>query len=213
METSFSIVLWAMYSRTKDYYMPHICPWSLDTIEYDGCCSHVAIYEIVSGEEDGLTLEQLATKQVELDQRRKENHKTYYYDFKRLNFEEWKARIRRQDAQRDPEEKTATAKKTKATAIAARRFSCDLCNYVGQDSKDLNKHNATKKHIDKARGVNRIVKHPEKRVLASANLASRRFFCRICDHPFSTSAKLNIHLATKKHLAKAAAAESRASSF
>jgi hypothetical protein len=29
IEATFSIVLWAMKSRTKDYGMPHLCPWSL----------------------------------------------------------------------------------------------------------------------------------------------------------------------------------------
>jgi len=62
-----------MTSRTKDYGMPHLCPWSLEDIEYYGCCSHSALLEGIQGEEDGLTLEEIAAKQVEMVQTRKEN--------------------------------------------------------------------------------------------------------------------------------------------
>jgi len=41
VEAGFSLYLWTMVSRTKDYGIPRLCPRSLDTLEYDGCCSHV----------------------------------------------------------------------------------------------------------------------------------------------------------------------------
>lgn len=33
LESIFSLTLWAMASRTKDYDMPHICPWDLSPME------------------------------------------------------------------------------------------------------------------------------------------------------------------------------------
>lgn len=70
LEATFSIVRWAMKSRTKDYGMPHLCPWRLDTMEYDGLCSHSALDEGVRTELDGLTPKQRAAKEVEMEQRR-----------------------------------------------------------------------------------------------------------------------------------------------
>jgi hypothetical protein len=66
----FSFVLWAMVSRTKDYGMPHLCSWALDTMEYDGCRSHSSLAEGVKGEEAGLTLEEIAVKRAEAHERR-----------------------------------------------------------------------------------------------------------------------------------------------
>lgn len=68
IEATSSIVLWAMASRTKYYGMPHLCPWSLEGIEHDSCCSHSALLEYIRGEEDGLTFEEIAAKQVEMVQ-------------------------------------------------------------------------------------------------------------------------------------------------
>ncbi len=63
LETAFSIVFWAMYSKTKDYGMPkHLCPWQMDAVHHDGCCSHPAIKERVEGEKDTLTAEQIEAK-------------------------------------------------------------------------------------------------------------------------------------------------------
>lgn len=30
-------------SRTKDYYMPTLCPWKIESLEYDGCYTHFSI--------------------------------------------------------------------------------------------------------------------------------------------------------------------------
>lgn len=80
-----------MVSRERDYGMPHLCPWSLPTMEYDGCCNHMSIMERVDGEDDGFTFEQIAQKQVEMDERQKLQQRltscTKYFDFKLRDFE------------------------------------------------------------------------------------------------------------------------------
>ena len=45
LETCFLSAFWAMESRTKDYRMPKLCLWPLQSLGYDGCCSHAAIFE------------------------------------------------------------------------------------------------------------------------------------------------------------------------
>jgi hypothetical protein len=67
LETAFSIVFWAMYSKTKDYGMPkHLCPWEMDALDYDGLCSHPAIIEQVRDETLGLTAEEIKVKEAEV---------------------------------------------------------------------------------------------------------------------------------------------------
>jgi len=66
IEATFSIVLWAMISRTKDYGMPPLRPWSLEIMEDAGCCSHFALAEHATKEAEGLTLEQITAKELEM---------------------------------------------------------------------------------------------------------------------------------------------------
>lgn len=75
LEAMFSFALWAMKSRTKDYGMPDLCPWSRESMEYDGCCGHSPLIESVEGEDYGLTVEQIAVKMKELDERKVEKRR------------------------------------------------------------------------------------------------------------------------------------------
>jgi len=70
IEAIFSIGFWAMKTQTKAYGMPRLSPWSAEDVKYDGCCNHSALFEGISGEEEGLTLEQIAANEVEMDQKR-----------------------------------------------------------------------------------------------------------------------------------------------
>jgi hypothetical protein len=49
MECAFTPYFWAVKSRTKDYFMPALCPWPRDSLTYDGCCTHFSINEQVYG--------------------------------------------------------------------------------------------------------------------------------------------------------------------
>jgi hypothetical protein len=94
LETAFLLALWAMLSRTKTYGMPSLLSWALDTIQYDGCCSHSAISEIVLGENEGLTTAQIAAKEAEMEARRAEQDKQtrqrYYARRNAEDFEGWR---------------------------------------------------------------------------------------------------------------------------
>lgn len=78
IETTFSFLLWAMKARTKTYGMPPLCPWSLEDIEYDGCCSHSALIEHIMNDSENLTLEQMAAKELEMEQRRVASQKATF---------------------------------------------------------------------------------------------------------------------------------------
>lgn len=105
LETVFGSLFSVMRNRDKTYGLPSICPWNPTSLSWDGCCSHVAIVELVRREEDGLTPEQLNIKQVELERRRKAHQKTQrkrrwqcdYAEAKARNFEAYLA-VQRQRA-------------------------------------------------------------------------------------------------------------------
>jgi hypothetical protein len=69
MEATFSYVFWAMRTTKRDYGMSQICPWPLDTFEYNGLCSHCSLREGVSGDFD-LTPEEIEATAAKLKQRR-----------------------------------------------------------------------------------------------------------------------------------------------
>ena len=114
-----------VYSRTKDYEMPQLCPWSLDLFEYDGLCSHCSIKERVSNKASGLTLEQLEAKEVEMDKRRKES-------------------LKARAANVPPEKKKQYAETTKANTIAARTYAREIYDVVFMNTPALGLHKATK---------------------------------------------------------------------
>jgi len=184
IEATFSIVLWTMMSRPKTYGMPPLRPWSLDIMEYDGCCSHSALAENVTNEAGGLTLEQITATELEEKQRQSDAKKASYQEFKRLDFEGWQAKRREYAARArtpDPVKRAATAKKTKRKMKDIRRNACDICDVTFISSTELNIHNTTRKHIDKATGVNRVSNFPQKKRLTAANVAERKHYCGICD--------------------------------
>jgi hypothetical protein len=177
LENMFSLLFWAMQSRTADYGMPHICPWSLNVMTYDGLCSHVAIMEGIRDEEDGLSLEEIAAKELELEWREKERQSNYA-------------------ARLSPETRLRNNQTAAANAKASLKYACELCGTVLANSYDLNLHNLSKKHLDNVAGTSKV----------SKNVALKKHYCRICDRAFKDSSHLNDHYKTQKHIKAAAAA-------
>lgn len=212
LEALFAIVFWAMKSRTKDYGMPHLCPWPIETLGYDGACSHTALAEGIRGQLDGLTAEQIAAKEVEMNDRRlaqqRARNSANYYKLKTEDFPKWQAQRRAMAAQRDPEEKKATAKKTRAKAIATKKYACSACGSSFADSNELNKHNQTKKHLSNVGSVNRVYKYPSQAKKDAANKAAQKFYCAVCRYASNSQFNLDKHLRTQKHIKAAAAVES-----
>lgn len=133
METTFSIILRAMRNRTKDYGLPSLSPWSSESMPYDGLCSHSALKEGIPGEEDGLTLEEINAKQVELDKiREKLVHMAQVLNPAR-----------------------------RATNLASEKFKCVDCDQLFSSKLDLDRHYTSQKHLDKAAGVKKVLREPK----------------------------------------------------
>lgn len=158
-------------------------------MEYDGLCSHCALVEKITNEDEGLTLEQVEAKGVEMEQRRIDSVKN-----------------------RDPVKLAATQKKSKAKLKAAKKYYCDDSNESFDSSSLLARHKTTQTHINKVAGVVKVVKVPQLRRWTANNKASKRYYCSICNSTFETSWQLKRHKLTKKHLDKAAAVASLTSS-
>lgn len=88
MECTFSLVFWTMKSKRDDYGMPHICPWPLKSLTYDGCCTHASMKEgLREGASKGLTGAALEDYYNGVEKRRAETSKLWHRAFKIKNFE------------------------------------------------------------------------------------------------------------------------------
>jgi hypothetical protein len=186
LEAAFTLYFWAMVSRTKDYGLPRFCPWSLDTLEYDGCCSHVSLKEKVQDVDETLTPEQINV----LDSERKLKNS------------------RRDAVTRGPERTAISMKKTRERALATKKWACNLCNVTFGAKNQLEHHKKLQKHLDKAAGIAKAVKNPRANERHNENAAARRYYCSPCDYNAKTQQKLNAHLKRPKHLQKVALAQS-----
>ena len=144
------------------------------SLDYDGCCSHTALAEQIPGETDSLTDEQIEAKEAERRQRCREQ-RAAKHKATRLDFEAWQATLR----QMKP-----IKKRSRAKAKSTRRFACDPCDVAFEDQSALNLHNTSKKHLDNVNGVHKVVKHPADKTRLAANVAAKRYYCKICDHAY-----------------------------
>jgi DNA-directed RNA polymerase subunit RPC12/RpoP len=206
IESVLSLALWAMVSRSKDYGMPHLCPWDLSTMEYDGCCNHIAFIERVNGEEEGLTVEQIAEKQKEMDERQKLQskitHSTAYFSFKLRDFAGWQAQRRKYTTQRSRDSVKASKKKSGAKAKATGQYRCEPCGKSFEGINALDAHKRTNVHRDKVNGVKKTVKLPYNKAWVANNKATKRYHCGTCNKTFNNSTHLNDHNNTDTHIDK-----------
>jgi hypothetical protein len=159
-----------MYSKTKDYGMPkHLCPWEMDAVHYDGCCSHASIGERVEGENEFLTAEELEAKASQ----KKQQKSQYIKDFKAtqkalwryecktcgLAFEE-QARLTEHYLTKRHVDKvrgiTPKVAKTPGYAIWAqknideKKHYCKPCDVATSTAQNLESHKRSQKHKKRA---------------------------------------------------------------
>lgn len=187
LETTFSFYFWAMVSRTKNYGMPQLCPWPVDTLEYDGCCGHVALYEQIRGSIE----EHLSAEEIDA-----------VHSARKLK------NSRRDRETRGAERHAQDQKKKREKALAEGRFVCNICNISFGANNQLEHHKTLPKHLNKAAGIVKVVKNLVAKERHNRNLAKKRFYCACCDYAAKTQQKLNNHLVTPKHLKQAASAKS-----
>jgi hypothetical protein len=196
IEATLSFVLWAMVSRTKDYGMPHLCPWSIEALEYDGCCNDTTLHDSIQGEEDGFSLEEIAAKQVELVARRNAAKRQWLKDLKTSDIDAFQTKIHQY---------TATAVNKRRKDRAKGRWACKPCGFSGLSGSDLDKHIASARHRDKVAGVTRVLMKPTGKALHHRNIAAKRYYCKICKKASGTAGHLTKHFKTKSHMKKMAA--------
>lgn len=183
-----------MHSK-KSYGMPALCRWALQSLGYDGMCSHIPLIEVVHGEHLGLTEEQIEAKANTLKQRRKAAVSAYqkgYYANIRIDPEAWQKRL---VASRP------RCKKSKAKAVKDRRFACDPCDMAFPEQKHLDRHLATQKHRDNLDGLQKPVSRHTKlaKDRAARDVASKKFYCRDCNVACKTNGDLKRHRRSEGH--------------
>ncbi|RMZ85151.1 hypothetical protein DV738_g261, partial [Chaetothyriales sp. CBS 135597] len=103
-----------------------------------------------------------------------------------------------------------TAAGVRARAIASKSYECKTCGVSLQSACALAKHLASKAHEEQVRlaagGTAKPVSEEalQSRSHAAKNKASWKHYCAVCDRAFNIKGHLDKHLASKKHLAKAA---------
>jgi len=218
LEATFSTLLWATNNRDKSYGMPLLCKWTRASLRYAGLISHSPLIEGIRGEDDSLTSEEIEVLEIEFQARRQLAKKVLLQkrvDFKRDHFAEWQATRRRYWANRDLELYAATRRRTRAKALKEERFACKICGSTFADSRELNIHNLTPKHVNNVAGTRPISKAADQKTAARRNAAKEagEFRCKICPKAKSMDSqyKLDRHYKTKKHIGYAAAAKSKSS--
>lgn len=202
LETVFSLALWAMVSRTKTYYMPKLLSWPIETLEYDGCCTHSAIHEVIAGETEGLSPEQIAVKEGQADIRRREQDKRarekYYAKRNAEDFEYWRQR------------KNASIKKSDAKLRASQKYRCSPCNLNLKSQFALNRHKLRASHIQKTTG-HRVYKAPAEKRRGDEVRAAKTHYCRLCNTALQSASALAKHYTTKGHIKRRDSAQSTSS--
>jgi hypothetical protein len=202
LETVFSLAFWAMKSRSKTYGMPSLLSWTLDDVQYDGCCGHTAIGEMVWGETEGLTVDQIAAKQAEMDIRRKEQDKLtrqrYYARRNAADFEGWRQR------------KNAQLKKSNDKMRGSKKFACAPCGMAFASQFALNTHKSRDIHITRVSGVkkSKVYKAPDQKRRSDELKSTKTHYCAVCDASFASKSALDKHNNGPKHIKRAAEAAS-----
>jgi hypothetical protein len=162
IEAAFTFAFWASYTKKATY--ASLCMWDINTLEYDGLCSHSALTERVVGDHD-LTAEQLEAQAAEAKRRKAQGDHDRYIDNKPVIDPEAaeKARLAYLDPHRAKKRKTQAAVVARnpdrakelhntslAKAKANRTYYCAVCDLACGKKNDLAKHNRSKSHIAKA---------------------------------------------------------------
>lgn len=194
IEATFAVVFWAMKSRTKDYGLPHLCPWdTYDNIPYDGCCSHSALTESPRGQTHGLTPEEIDALEAALLAKQAAAKKARYDGAKVSDPVAFKATRARY---------AEVAKQGRLNNKLTGRFACDTCGTTFRTQGELDIHNACPKHIHAINGTTPVIvlKDPKHKAWTESNKAERRFECRICGVNPTSASKLEIHQCREKHI-------------
>jgi hypothetical protein len=179
LECTFTLVFWAMKSRTKDYYMPRLCPWPIDSFTYDGLCSHFSINEGLATDSEHSNLSP--------------------DEFDALVLERKKAKSRMYIANKGEGVHAANTRATIKKALEEQRYKCDVCVLTFPCRAKLQAHLKLKIHLNKTLGATKITKAKGR---AQMTATQQLRFCDDCQHLSSTSQRHTVHMAGVRHAAK-----------
>lgn len=118
LECVCTLCFWAMKSRTKDYYMPALCPWPRDSLTYDGCCTHFSINEQIIGRAENATPEEI----------------------NRVDAERKLVKGRQYSANKGPGVHAAQTKAYGEKALEEQRYKCTVCDLSFRSNAKLLEH-------------------------------------------------------------------------
>ena len=196
LEGMFSYLFWTMRALKGTYGMSHICPWDRFMLEYDGLCTHCALYETPRGDFD-LTPEQLEAQAVEKEQKRillkAENATNWHHKKMETDYDEYMGNaIARKMKSRanNPELDRIAERKRIAKQVADEVHKCTLCN------KSYTTANWLKKHYKSAKHIRKVDEH------------KNPYRCLYCNLGYHNKSNLNRHFKALKHIAAVAEAGS-----
>lgn len=199
IEAMFSLVLWAMKSRDKDYGMPHLCRWSIESLDYEGLCSHVALNEGIVGESDNFTPEELLALEAVRLENASQKKKTIYFNAKEADWDKWKETRRRYEAKRDVVEKRATTQRCRDNNVASGKYACTTCGFSFCSKYLLESHLGTPSHRDMVNGVQKTAAQMYYAENVKKNIVTGKYPCKPCGVNFSDNRKLDTHKKSQLH--------------
>lgn len=177
LEAIFTLCFWAMKSRTKDYYMPALCPWPRDSFTYDGCCTHFSINEQIVGHNEDLDPEEI----------------------NRIAAERKLVKGRFYSANKGPGVHKANMKAYGEKALEEQRYKCTVCDLSFRTNARLLSYMETPIHIRKAAGISNRQKTGGG---SQINIAKKKHWCGTCQHAAATAQRLETHLKGPRHAKK-----------
>jgi hypothetical protein len=193
VEAALTIGLWSIVSA-KDYEMPHLCFWKVDSLVYGGLNSHFSIQEGVQDGDSDLTAEEIDAFEEALKEAAREAARL---------------RTRLANEKRGVEATNAYNAQTRTKHIAEKRHHCRTCNKFFGQKVHLAEHNLTKAHLDKVAGITKAIQRPDHKRRNANNKLLKKFWCGHCSYAAPTQQALDKHLATDKHSKKAGASHSK----
>lgn len=185
-ECSFSFLFWTMHSPYGHRDMTHLCPWDINTLEYDGMCSHNPLMESPLGDLDDnpmkLTEEQLEERAIAYDRRFKDQHNrnnsNWHYKKMETDYDAYIGaageRVARSRANNPSGDAKHQARRIDE-AIMNKTFYCARCDIPFGTKQRLSNHLKSKPHINNVRSKPTTIR------------------CHVCDIGFGGKAGLVAH--------------------
>lgn len=224
MEATFTFAFWMMDTK-KHYFYHKLCPWSLDTFQYDGFCSHSALNDPIARRFD-LSSEELTTLAADNNERRRAYARAYrgarfaedpegYLAAQRENAARWRARAREADREgfyAKQQTYIDTYKENHSGAVAAIHAKsekkikelgiypgCDLCGVDPFKSEwESDRHQRSKRH--------------KANVKDQLNGVVKPYKCFICSYSTKVKDSLRRHKDGEHHKRKVREAQASSSS-